>query len=131
MPATSSSLLSLIRIGTCCSIRCLRYLVSSKVVSGAREPLFPPCLAVTLSPAVLLRDYTHAAIDTGFALGITIIAIARLDLQIRTAHFDFETVETVFGGGHIFGIEAQQVLCAQFLNNVGECAVESTAHRGG
>src|SRR5215471_15974679 len=109
MPETSSSLLSLTRIGTWCSMRCLRYLISSKVVSGAREPLLlPPCLAITLSPGALFRRRRDPAFP-GFCLGLPIIAVARSHPQIGTPHFNIEPVELFLGQRHVFRIKRQQI----------------------
>src|SRR5438045_5466193 len=130
MPETSSSLLSLTRIGTWCSIRCLRYLISSKVVSGAREPLLllPPCLAVTLAPAALFRNCRNAAVS-GFCLGLTIIAVARCHPQIRTPHFDLEFVKFFLRQRHVFRVESQQILSAEFFNYVADRLVQCGTRR--
>src|ERR1022692_1439875 len=53
VPETSSPSLSFTRMGTSASMRCLRYLTSSKVCSGARFPGFPPGLVVVGSPDAL------------------------------------------------------------------------------
>src|SRR5439155_14994242 len=107
-------------------MRCLRYLPSSSVCSGARVPDFPPVLADTRAPDALLRgDYRDPATwATGIAFRLTIIAIERRDTQLRIGHAHLQPVETVLGERNILGIIRQQVLRAEVLDQIGKRFVE-------
>src|SRR5689334_21186723 len=129
VPETSSPSASLKRTGVAFSIRCFRYLTSSKVCSGARVLAFPPLFAVLF---LLLR----APRDDGSpgaarrVLGITIIAVARGDPQIGTLHPHLDLVKAAFGERHVLRIVAQQVLRTKFRDYLGKGLVEAVAEAG-
>src|SRR5438128_2744349 len=108
-------------------MRYFKYLISSRVVSGARELLFPPGLA-TLTPSVVLWEYGRFAAVASSALRLSIIAVARRHPQTRTPHAHFQAMKPVLGRRHILGIEGKQVLRAQILEDVRESLIEGCAH---
>src|SRR6266478_1438425 len=112
-------------------MRCLRYLPSSSVCSGARVPDFPPVLDVTRAPGALLPgDYRDSATwAAGFAFRLTIIAIARRNSQLRIAHAHIQLVKTVLGERNILGIIRQQILRAQVLDQIGKSPVQFGTER--
>src|SRR5712692_6859658 len=107
-------------------MRCLRYLPSSSVCSGARVPDFPPVLDDTRAPGALLPgDYRDSATwAAGIAFRLTIIAIARRHTQLRIAHAHLQPVETVLGERNFLGVIRQQILRAEVLDQIGKGFVQ-------
>src|SRR6516225_4571408 len=126
-PTTSSPPVILTRTTVPFSINCLRYFGSWKVCSGGRVDL-PDC-AVFLFPFNWRRN-RDAGIGPGFALRLTIIAVARGHPQFRTGDTHLQLVKPVFGERHVARIETEQVLRAQLADDIAESAVELGAERG-
>src|SRR5713101_9674527 len=101
MPLTSSPSAIFTRIGVAFSIRRLRYLISSNVCSGAREPLVGGGVFGLLSASLWSR-----LCSTSY---LSIIAVARRDPQIRPLHFDLQLVKTLLGERDVLRVEADQV----------------------
>src|SRR5713226_2312455 len=127
MPLTSSPSAIFTRIGVAFSIRRLRYLISSNVCSGAREPLVGGGVFGLLWLFLLPVGGYVDAVFRGRAtttLGLPIITVARRHPQIRALHFDLQFVKTLLGQRDVFRVEADQVLGAKLMDDVGEYSVE-------
>src|SRR5437870_205620 len=126
MPLTSSPSAIFTRIGVAFSIRRLRYLISSNVCSGAREPLVGGgvcgLLLLFLLPVGRYGDTVFRG--TANTLDLPIITVARRDPQIRALYFDLQLVKALLGQRDIPGVEADQVLRAELMDDVEEYPVE-------
>src|SRR5215813_7388527 len=139
MPRTSSPSYIFTRTGVEFSIRRLRYLASSNVCSGARDPLLDGgvgSLLVELFLSLLLRRWRRLPLPVGRhrdtvlrrskarALNLPIIAVARGYPQIGVLQLDLELVKRILGQRHILRIEAQEVLSAELPDDLAEDFVQ-------
>src|SRR5262249_42469921 len=69
--------------------------------------------------------------DPGAVLCFSIVPVARRDSQIISLHADLELVKRIGRERDVSGIEAQQILRAKLLENVGESAADSGAEVAG
>src|SRR5882762_3263401 len=133
VPLTSSPSAIFTRIGVAFSIRRLRYLISSNVCSGAREPLVGGGVRGLLTFFLLpVGRYVDAVfrISANTTLNLSIITVTRRDPQIRPLHFDLQLVKALLGERDVLRVEADQVLRAELMDDVGEYFVELGAGGG-
>src|SRR5947207_2302832 len=128
MPLTSSPSAIFTRMGVAFSISRLRYLISSNVCSGARDPLVGGgvrgLLTFFLLPVGRYVDAVFRVAANATTLDLSIIAVARRDPQIRPLHFDLQLVKALLVERDVLRVEADQVLRAELMDDVGKYLVE-------